>query len=1280
MKSFVVSPLPLVCTVLWCSVVVSNAGVLFEVDFERGATPTAAHDPADVTLTGGPQFVDGVKGKAIVLRMNRDRLSYPCAGNMDADEGSLSLWVKPLTYDCTEQRGFKVLWQVGYLDWCLYHYQQNYMLFLVGGGSSPPGVNFYARPTKGAWSHYVVTWDRRTSVARVFHNGRRVASKEGLPPPSGLPKSFSIGNATDWATPDGPFDTTFDECRIYDRALNDAEAAALYASYLPPVETGPPMWTVPRIRTAPEIDGAVEEREWQGAACISGFISHQGGRSFARRQTRCWLAWDDACFYAAFRSPHKAKDDVLITIRGRDANAYEDESYEMFLWPAPEQLTHYYQIIGSLGALYDSKGAQTDVDLAGLRYRNSQHDGVFDAEFAIPFADMGVRPRNGMAWKAMLARNFVEGGREFTTWARIRGGYCEPESAGTLLFSDTAPAIRMLGWGDLTFGQAAPRLELVNHTRNGRQLACDLWLGEQLGSPDPDVRERAAVTVAPGATQVVEPEWPAVRGNHRVAALRVTEAGPGKAALVDFALPFVFTPAIEGRLVSQPSRNRLRVDIDARAVAATGVDLTGVASLSDADGNAVVERDWLPGEDGRAVIVFSTEALPLGAYEVSAGLRDAGANPVAAWRATWDKLDARPGWLAEPVGLQRSVPKPFTPVEVLESGSGPSRVRLGVWGRTVAFDRSLLPVGIESQGRQLLRGPIRLNGELAGAEWQDPLVLCRPVQASPDQVTMQVQGRAPCVAVDASWRLEFDGMLLVTMSVGPWPRSSTEHLLPRPQLKSLTLDLPLRREAATLLHHNGCSASGGGWAGECPETWQSGLRPIVWLGNEDVGLCFFAENRNGWRTKQADRMLEILTTPDARILRLNLVDHPVALTEPLEITFGLIATPLRPMPENWLCWSWRTVTHFMPQRDVSFVPGPHETVLSIPWWDESQQFLHEKQGDWETWAKEKAWHREHGRRFLKYTQTLGLGDTPERRFWGHEWEMAPRDGRSYCPASDFRHLVAAGIGDRIVKGGVDGIYFDVAYPKPCANADHGCDGSFTILAQRDIRRRVANLFEQSGRPGMIFEHMSMNMYGPAMSFATVYLDGEQYYGRIHDDYRAAWTLGYLRAMNIGTNWGLVPQFLPMVTTKDEEAAKRASDSLVAMWTLHAPLRHCIAWRAGPAYTPAFELDQAFDFTPDTKRLGYWENADWVDVSPADVKVTLYRKPGRILLVASNLTYEGVEASIRLTTPPLGPPPASLKLDRVLGNQPVPPTLAQRVLRGPIRAGSCLMCIVEVRSP
>src|SRR3712207_7490787 len=50
-----------------------------------------------------------------------------------------------------------------------------------------------------------------------------------------------------------------------------------------------------------------------------------------------------------------------------------------------------------------------------------------------------------------------------------------------------------------------------------------------------------------------------------------------------------------------------------------------------------------------------------------------------------------------------------------------------------------------------------------------------------------------------------------------------------------------------------------------------------------------------FRLKQPGKAVSIHRAGPATTLRITLVDHPITLTEPLRWSFGLIATPVRPM-------------------------------------------------------------------------------------------------------------------------------------------------------------------------------------------------------------------------------------------------------------------------------------------------------------------------------------------------------------------------------------------------
>src|ERR1039457_4885632 len=70
-----------------------------------------------------------------------------------------------------------------------------------------------------------------------------------------------------------------------------------------------PLFTVPFASTAPEIDGVVNDAEWQGALSINAIQTTDGAVS--ARQTRFWLMWDPDHLYIAMRSPLRPGERVM---------------------------------------------------------------------------------------------------------------------------------------------------------------------------------------------------------------------------------------------------------------------------------------------------------------------------------------------------------------------------------------------------------------------------------------------------------------------------------------------------------------------------------------------------------------------------------------------------------------------------------------------------------------------------------------------------------------------------------------------------------------------------------------------------------------------------------------------------------------------------------------------------------------------------------------------------------------------------------------------------------
>ncbi|MCM8770129.1 MAG: hypothetical protein NC911_10800, partial [Candidatus Omnitrophica bacterium] len=84
--------------------------------------------------------------------------------------------------------------------------------------------------------------------------------------------------------------------------------------------------------------------------------------------------------------------------------------------------------------------------------------------------------------------------------------------------------------------------------------------------------------------------------------------------------------------------------------------------------------------------------------------------------------------------------------------------------------------------------------------------------------------------------------------------------------------------------------------------WRNLFVPYIWLGAEERGLSFFAENDKGWVTekgKSKKPVVELMDEGEKITLKVYLINRPVTLTEERKITFGLQASPTKPLREDW---------------------------------------------------------------------------------------------------------------------------------------------------------------------------------------------------------------------------------------------------------------------------------------------------------------------------------------------------------------------------------------------
>jgi len=180
---------------------------------------------------------------------------------------------------------------------------------------------------------------------------------------------------------------------------------------------------------------------------------------------------------------------------------------------------------------------------------------------------------------------------------------------------------------------------------------------------------------------------------------------------------------------------------------------------------------------------------------------------------------------------------------------------------------------------------------------------------------------------------------------------------------------------------------------------------------------------------------------------------------------------------------------------------------------------------------------------------------------------------------------------------------------------------------RDLMKRLYTIVKTRKPNGQINAHNSTCMIAPTIAWATSLWDGEQICNR---DLRRVYfgdiiPLDTFRAEFMGRNQGVPTEFLAYGAPNEHRA-------------LAFTLIHDVIVRLDNDHVLAGQLWRAMDDfgRRRTAWLPYWSNGDYVRVTPRDVKVSLYNRAKKgVLLVVSNLGKSKADAVIVLNTARLG---------------------------------------------
>lgn len=478
---------------------------------------------------------------------------------------------------------------------------------------------------------------------------------------------------------------------------------------------------------------------------------------------------------------------------------------------------------------------------------------------------------------------------------------------------------------------------------------------------------------------------------------------------------------------------------------------------------------------------------------------------------------------------------------------------------------------------------------------------------------------------------EFDGMVRVDFSVAV-PATSANGI------EELDLEIPIAASVAKLLQapDNSWEAKVSQPLPSVPTTgiiWRSTIfQPAFWIGNADHGLQWFAESEDGWLMSDDlyETMSEIERKSDgSAILRLKLFTRELEPGEERHITFGLQATPIRPMPDNYqakrLAFSMNSDAFFYNDPDRAELGKVDSAVI---WWQPGMQYFGQLDPidpvDYENRVNQILVDN------VKPLTYLCLACIQEQSptFYQHigswmkspEWKIDNCEGSYTCrgvtTASNFLDFQAYAVYKHLLDYDVDGIYIDVVNPHlDNAITPSGLSG-YSIFNNRELLKRLYMIIDSMREDGEIVLHNSAAMFTPMLSFGTQYLTGEQY---IYMSERDNLTPEVFQTEFMGTNYGVQAQFLPEILMPWKVHTDINERNLLATTLIHGVVPVPI-WM-DVSYLK--ELWDRYDWFPiwgeGVSWKPYWDAATPFITSNPLFKVSAYTKSAdeSLLVVANN---------------------------------------------------------------
>ncbi len=1148
---------------------VCKENIIFHCSFDKTLTPQIAKGSKVPVKQGKVEFKPGKEGDAVKLGKGGVSLGYKSFKNIDPEIGTIAFWIKPVNWQPEKIAAKDLVYPFFNLSrgmdsmdlfisqrkaWANLNFALNSDLNKIPYQTRALHYSIGGVWNKGQWAHLAICWDFKfKGRIALYFNGKLISEKSS----AGLLKRpffkriadiFRLGASPHKHCMDATI--LMDELYIYNTVLSSKSINQLITGTTSPAANVCRTNTImlPKSGNPPIVDGIIDTKEWQQAVSVAGMINLLT-KKYAAIHASFKAAYSNDGIFIAFNIPNDPKKPFLAVNTKRDGQIWLDDSFEVWL-QSPDGNVYQF-IANSAGGVFDRKN-QDSAWNSRIKYKSKVSPQAWTSEMFIPWSDLssGI-PNAGDNWKINFCVTDASPSErpKFYTWAWLNKG-----------FSDTACFAKINFVNSGCFIQV-PELSI---SPNGMIKSGAIGL-----SPQKQDNVNVLFAVAEAGTKAdksavevqytnkyfeekeilkLQPAIPAsckfdkILTDSEFSLFNVTVRDlKDNRILYQTWTPFELKLDLQLKCRTYPSKKQIVVEFfDYKWTDDMLSKLKAKLIFMDNTGKVLHEKILKIRQPGPQHAVVSFAGCPPGRYKVKVDIIDAqkGVINTAAvpWRLPENQLKK---WRLG----QGTVPKPFTP---LQTTAG----QVSMTERVYKFSDNMLPVQFVARNKELLEDKIRLTGFIDKKNCSLKTKRFEWIKKAPDQAEYQASGElTKTLKVKAHGRIDFDGFMWIDLKLTPKTKEN---------ISRLYLEIPFKKEAAPYLCYNTGQpghASHAFW-GNAPEKGVIPFFPFVWLGDLDKGLTWFAESPENWHNQSPGNRIELFKHGNRTVLRIKLIDKATSLTKPTSYRFGLMATPVKPLPKHW----W--LEFFMssnPQRhrifrNADLIPNrifqssyllnrngldKGYNQLFNPFPDKGMRDVKNKIKQDKTMF--------HRKRQLPWPQYSTCDYTAQYDFYKDEWMIepfiyVPNEAKIKCPPtfrvcmkSSFKEALGSYARRLVEELGFSGIYFDTGANFFCANTHHGCGyvddsgklcQSMPIVEIHDFMKDIF-LTGKTLNPNFYLINLTNGAVAPPLiSFNNAVLSGEEWNGHFNGDYTDCLSLDIWKLKFNPEIWGVLNIALP----------------------------------------------------------------------------------------------------------------------------------------------------------